>query len=85
MVKLILLLPITTAVAFRIPQTLRIQDDDLHSLEHKKVPVELGVMSRCPDAILCENVFNDVLAKVPEKLDLSLLYIARYVVLVTRS
>lgn len=78
MLKLVLLLPMA-AVAFHVPQVLRVQDDDLHSFKDKKVPVELGVMSRCPDAILCENVFNDVLAKVPEKLDLSLLYIARYV------
>ncbi|KAF8897523.1 hypothetical protein BD779DRAFT_1465690 [Infundibulicybe gibba] len=24
-----------------------------------KVPVELGVMSRCPDALFCESIFND--------------------------
>lgn len=43
-----------------------------------KVPVQLGVMSRCPDALLCENTFNHVLKKVSERVDLSLIYIAKY-------
>lgn len=42
-----------------------------------KVPVELGVMSQCPDALLCENVFNEVLHKVPDKLVISLRYVAQ--------
>jgi len=41
-----------------------------------KVPVQLGVMSRCPDAVLCEKVFNKVLQKVSEKVELSFLYVA---------
>ena len=43
-----------------------------------KVPVQLGVMSRCPDALLCEAVWNDVLKKVADKVHLSLVYIAKY-------
>lgn len=42
-----------------------------------KVPVQLGVMSRCPDALLCENVFDKVLQKVSNKVNLSLSYIAK--------
>ncbi|KZV61008.1 hypothetical protein PENSPDRAFT_659203 [Peniophora sp. CONT] len=42
-----------------------------------KVPVTLGVMSRCPDALLCESVFNQVLAKVESKIDLALTYVGR--------
>jgi len=42
-----------------------------------KVPVQLGVMSRCPDALLCESVFNTVRDKVRDKIDLSLVYIAK--------
>ncbi|KDR83751.1 hypothetical protein GALMADRAFT_54325 [Galerina marginata CBS 339.88] len=42
-----------------------------------KVSVQLGVMSRCPDALLCESRFNDVLAKVLDKVDLSLVYVAK--------
>ncbi|KAK2466203.1 hypothetical protein APHAL10511_001845 [Amanita phalloides] len=42
-----------------------------------KVPVQLGVMSRCPDALLCENIFTSVLQKVSDKVDLSLRYIAK--------
>lgn len=40
-----------------------------------KVPVVLGVMSRCPDAILCESVFDHVLKRVGNKVDLSLSFI----------
>jgi hypothetical protein len=42
-----------------------------------KVPVVLGVMSKCPDAILCEAVFDRVLKRVSDKIDLSLTYVAR--------
>ncbi|KIK65286.1 hypothetical protein GYMLUDRAFT_38721 [Collybiopsis luxurians FD-317 M1] len=42
-----------------------------------KVPVHLGVMSRCPDALLCENLFDAVLKKVSDKIDLQLVYIAK--------
>ncbi|KZT74269.1 hypothetical protein DAEQUDRAFT_720429 [Daedalea quercina L-15889] len=41
-----------------------------------KVPVILGVMSRCPDAVLCETVFDQVLKKVAGKVDLSLTFVA---------
>jgi hypothetical protein len=42
-----------------------------------KVPVQLGVMSRCPDALICESVFNEVLKTVGEKVNISLVYVAR--------
>ncbi|KAJ7129689.1 hypothetical protein C8R44DRAFT_777406 [Mycena epipterygia] len=42
-----------------------------------RVPVELGVMSRCPDALLCEAVFDEVLKKVGSKINLTLVYVAR--------
>ncbi|KAG6821284.1 hypothetical protein H0H93_002394, partial [Arthromyces matolae] len=47
------------------------------SFSEVKVPVQLGVMSRCPDALLCENVFNEVLPKVSDKIDLSMVYVAK--------
>lgn len=47
------------------------------SIAAKKVPVELGVMSRCPDALVCEDVFNQVVQRVGDKVDLSLVYIAK--------
>ncbi|KAF7292488.1 hypothetical protein HMN09_01233000 [Mycena chlorophos] len=40
------------------------------------VPVELGVMSRCPDALACEAVFDQVRERVGAKIDLSLVYVA---------
>jgi len=42
-----------------------------------KVQVQLGVMSRCPDAMLCESRFDEVLDKVADKVQLSLIYVAR--------
>jgi len=42
-----------------------------------KVPVLLGVMSRCPDAQLCESVFEQVLRKVNDKVDISLTFIGK--------
>ena len=43
--------------------------------EEVKVPVTLGVMSRCPDALLCETIFDRVLAQVSPKVNLSLSFI----------
>ncbi|EKM80293.1 hypothetical protein AGABI1DRAFT_113492 [Agaricus bisporus var. burnettii JB137-S8] len=43
-----------------------------------RVPVQLGVMSKCPDALLCESTFNEVLGKVGDKMDLSLVYVAKF-------
>lgn len=42
-----------------------------------KVQVQLGVMSRCPDALLCESRFDEVLDKVADKVQLSLIYVAK--------
>lgn len=47
--------------------------------EDVKVPVVLGVMSRCPDALLCESVWDRVLQRVGDKVDISLSFIAKYV------
>jgi hypothetical protein len=44
-----------------------------------RVPVTLGVMSRCPDALLCETLFDSVIPRVAEKIDISLAYVATYV------
>ena len=42
-----------------------------------KVPVVLGVMSACPDAIVCESVFDRVLERVADKIDLRLTFIGK--------
>ena len=47
--------------------------------QNTKVPVLLGVMSQCPDAIYCEDVFNDVLTRTLDKIDLSLTFIGKCV------
>ena len=71
------LLSVTSlAQALKAP-TLQVQDSSLNRLEDVKVPVQLGVMSQCPDALLCESVFNEVLNYAGDKMDLSLVYIAK--------
>jgi len=42
-----------------------------------KVQVQLGVMSRCPDALLCESRFNEVMDRVADKVELSFVYVAK--------
>ncbi|TFK28750.1 hypothetical protein FA15DRAFT_583530 [Coprinopsis marcescibilis] len=49
----------------------------LQQAKDTKVSVQLGVMSQCPDALLCESVFKDVVNNVADKIDLSLVYVAR--------
>ncbi|CAE8699947.1 unnamed protein product [Polarella glacialis] len=48
--------------------------DSLHS-GSDRVFAEFFVMSRCPDALTCENVFTPVLAKLSQLVDLRFTYI----------
>ncbi|EGN93050.1 hypothetical protein SERLA73DRAFT_190200 [Serpula lacrymans var. lacrymans S7.3] len=66
--------------AWALSPPLVLQDSvhgQLNQLDDVKVPVVLGVMSRCPDAMLCESVFNRVLQRVGSKVDISLTFIAK--------
>ena len=45
--------------------------------EDVKVPVTLGVMSRCPDALICEATFDKVVPQVLDKVDLKLEFIGK--------
>jgi len=49
----------------------------LDTINTQLVPLTLGVMSRCPDAILCESVIDKALKNVADKVDLSLSFIAK--------
>ena len=50
------------------------------SHQEARVPVTLAVMSACPDAILCESVFDQVIGRLGYfKVAISLTYIARFV------
>jgi hypothetical protein len=77
------ILAVTTfavATASLLPSPI-VQDDvqynfDTHIKPNIKVPVALGVMSQCPDALICESIFDQVLHKVANKMDLTLRYIA---------
>lgn len=67
----------STVIAARfVPFRVQYQDE-LRPVPDTKVPIQLGVMSRCPDALICESVFNEVLNKAIDKVDLSLVYIAK--------
>jgi hypothetical protein len=52
-----------------------------NAMTHSDVKVELmlGVMSQCPDAILCESVMDNVLKRVADKVHLSLSFLASWV------
>ncbi|KAJ7890809.1 hypothetical protein B0H13DRAFT_2234878 [Mycena leptocephala] len=70
----ILFLTISLATAYAIPH-----DSSQFAFQAGgiRVPVELGVMSRCPDALVCETIFDQVLKEVGrEKMDLALIYVA---------
>ncbi|KAI6105591.1 hypothetical protein F5141DRAFT_1006319 [Pisolithus sp. B1] len=60
---------LSRSVPYNGPQTAFVSD--------VKVPVVLGVMSRCPDALLCESVWDRVLQRVGDKVDISLSFIAK--------
>jgi len=66
----------TVIAANLIPFRVQYQDE-LRTISDVKVPIQLGVMSRCPDALLCESTFNEVLSIAIDKVDLSLVYIAK--------
>jgi len=42
-----------------------------------KAPVILGVMSRCPDALVCETLFDKVIKEVEDKINISLSFIGK--------
>ena len=67
----------STIIADLIPFRVQYQDELRTISDINKVPIQLGVMSRCPDALLCESTFNEVLKRVINKVDLSLVYIAK--------
>lgn len=52
---------------------------DNYRVQDVKVPLTLGVMSQCPDALLCESVIDRTLQHVRNKVDLSLTFIGRCV------
>ena len=66
------------AVVVALAPPLVLQDDALLRMDADiRVPVTLGVMSQCPDAMLCEAVFDQVLKRVMDIVDLNLTYVAR--------
>ncbi|GAB1519762.1 hypothetical protein RhiTH_002831 [Rhizoctonia solani] len=70
-----LLFPLLARAAV-IPELIS-QDDSVILSDDYKVPITLGVMSRCPDALLCEGVFNHVVSEVSDKIDIGLAFIGK--------
>lgn len=60
---------------FRLPVPQSIVPATYDQLD-RRVPVVLAVMSKCPDAVDCEGVFDDVLTEVGDMMDLQLTFIA---------
>jgi len=73
---LILLFVSSLVNARRIPQRPFSSSPNLLD-DHPKVPIILGVMSKCPDAFLCESIFDQVLNRVGPKVSLELTFIAK--------
>jgi hypothetical protein len=73
----IVLLLMPAVVLALAPPLLTVQYDATAGLDDVRVPVLLGVMSRCPDALLCEAVFDQVLNKVIGITDLKLVYVGQ--------
>ncbi|KAK7061715.1 hypothetical protein R3P38DRAFT_3490620 [Favolaschia claudopus] len=72
--SLIVLITVTSVVAIAPDSQFRLQTE----VQGLPVPVQLGVMSRCPDALACESVFDQVWKEVgQQKMNLSLIYVAR--------
>ncbi|TFK87073.1 hypothetical protein K466DRAFT_491595 [Polyporus arcularius HHB13444] len=70
------LLSLASAAYSSVVDPLLVQSNDAVSgAQDVRVPIVLGVMSGCPDALLCESVFDHVLARVSAKVDLSLTFI----------
>ncbi|WVW82529.1 hypothetical protein I302_104540 [Kwoniella bestiolae CBS 10118] len=75
----VLVLPLLAGLAASIPSPLQqpfgVQDE----YQGDKVNVSLYVMSRCPDARLCENVFEGVIQKegILDKINLDVGYIGK--------
>ncbi|KAA1466493.1 hypothetical protein DENSPDRAFT_831335 [Dentipellis sp. KUC8613] len=70
-------LSVVSTLVSAVAPPLIVQEPFLTVIDDVKVPVVLGVMSRCPDALLCEAVFDQVLKKVSDKVDFSLTYVAK--------
>lgn len=67
---------LTAGYTLKVPLQVQTTELDYHT-EDLKVPVVLGVMSQCPDALLCESVIDHVLQQVKDKVDLSLTFVGR--------
>lgn len=69
----------TLGAAYSLPPESSGVQRPFTNINDTKVSVVLGVMSQCPDAILCESVFDRVLQRVGDKVDLSLTFLGRHV------
>ncbi|KZT24512.1 hypothetical protein NEOLEDRAFT_1067325 [Neolentinus lepideus HHB14362 ss-1] len=65
-----------SAASLALQTSLLVQDEPAELFD-VKVPVVLGVMSKCPDAIMCESVFDRVVSTVSDRIDFSLSYVAQ--------
>jgi hypothetical protein len=73
----IVLLILPAVVLALAPPLFTMQYDAMSGLDDVRVPVLLGVTSRCPDALLCEAVFDQVLNRVIGIIDLKLVYVGQ--------
>lgn len=82
-----LLIPLVTAapsLPYLVPNRLKLQEstrlaNQLDSKPARAVDVSLGVMSHCPDAVLCESVWDKAIdSGIGNQMNLQLIFIGTY-------
>jgi len=71
-------LSLSLVIASATPTDVQQQSWTAPTTSDVRVPVTLGVMSRCPDALKCEALFDTIIPRVCEKINLSLAYVAKF-------
>ncbi|KAH9965871.1 hypothetical protein BC827DRAFT_1180510 [Russula dissimulans] len=71
-------LSLALVIASATPTDVQQQSWSAPTTNDVRVPVTLGVMSRCPDALKCEALFDSIIPRVREKINLSLAYVAKF-------
>ncbi|KDQ64492.1 hypothetical protein JAAARDRAFT_145274 [Jaapia argillacea MUCL 33604] len=73
----ILLLMVAASLAQAAHSPPLVVQEPFSTISDVKVPVVLGVMSRCPDALMCESVFDRVVHRVADKINLTMTYLGK--------
>jgi len=77
-VSLLLFVAFVSAPAAGASPTAFAAQSPIITVDHNtRVPIVLGVMSRCPDALLCESVFDGALTETWDIVDINLSFVGK--------